>query len=42
MGRTVTLVEAFEVVRRCSVKCGQGVQCTNISDFFVPGRTVVC
>jgi hypothetical protein len=32
MGRTVTLMEAVEVLRRCNVKCGQGVQCTNLSD----------
>ena len=32
MGRTVTLMGAVEVLRRCNVKCGQGIQCTNLSD----------
>ena len=32
MGRTVTLMKAVEVLRRCNVKCGQGVQCTHLSN----------
>jgi hypothetical protein len=31
MDRAVTLMEAVEVLRQCNVKCGQGVQCTNLS-----------